>query len=85
MEDSYSCELRDEVERPLCFGHFVPSPFCEGVRFPDRSKGLLRTYHKSHIFYTACERTASTAHSFPFIALLFPQYGESEDGQTVAT
>jgi len=38
--------LREEgrLERPLCFREFVPSPFCEGVRFPDRSKGLLRTY-----------------------------------------
>jgi len=31
------------LERPLCFHEFVPSPFCEGVRQPDRSKGLLRT------------------------------------------
>jgi hypothetical protein len=38
------CKMGGKVKRPLCFRRFVPSPFCEGVRFPDRSKGLLRTY-----------------------------------------
>ena len=44
MERQCDCGLRGEVKRPLCFRQFVPSPFCEGVRELDQSKGLLRTY-----------------------------------------
>ena len=31
VETMYNCSWKDEVKHPLCFWHFVPSPFCEGV------------------------------------------------------
>ena len=63
------------------FGDFFIFRFtCEGVRFPDRSKGLLRTYYWSTMFITGSRVThedgvpASDSETYMRLAWCNPQY-----------